>query len=50
MYFVINSVKFGQDDVVDEAGVCYVGVVSQGLVEFSQLINSFVFNQRFFYK
>lgn len=45
MYLVINSVKLGQDDAVDEAGVCHVGVVSQGLVELSQLINSLVSNQ-----
>lgn len=45
MYLVINSVKLGQDDAVDEAGVCHVRVVSQGLVELGQLINSFVPNQ-----
>lgn len=46
LYLVINSVKFGENDSVDEAGVCHVGVVGQGLVELGQLIHGLIPHQR----
>lgn len=46
LYLVINSVKLGENDSVDEARVCHVGVVGQGLVELGQLIHGLIPHQR----
>lgn len=47
---VINCVKLGEDDAVNEVGVCLLWVVSESLVEFYQLIDCLVADERFAHK
>ena len=45
--FVINGVKFRQYDTIDESRISTLAVISQRLVELSQLVNRVVTNQSF---
>lgn len=42
---VINSVKLGQDNAINQSWLGGVGVVSQGLVELGQLVHCFIAHQ-----
>ncbi len=47
-YFVVNGVKFGQHDPVDEPWTeSWNGMVRECLIELGQLIDSLVAHQRF---
>ena len=44
-YLVVNSVKLGEDDAVNEPGLGALGVVGQGLVELVELVHTLVTHQ-----
>ena len=46
-YLVIDGIEFGQDDAVDTLRAVGIWVVGESLIEFHQLIDSFVAHQRF---
>lgn len=46
VYLIVDSVKLGEDDSINESGVGHVRVVRKCLVELGQLIYSLVAHQR----
>ena len=44
-YFIVNGVKLGEHDSIDEMRIVLIGMIGQSGVEFDQLIHGFVADQ-----